>query len=94
MDVTELGEESVTAARRRLRRIEGQVRGLERMLDEDRDCEELLRQIAAASKALRQVGVAIAVDGLERCVAADESDGASGRRADLEQFRKAFLELS
>ena len=40
----------------RLRRIEGQIRGLQAMLNEDRDCRDIVTQLAAASKALDQVG--------------------------------------
>ncbi len=89
MDVGELGEETVTSAQQRLRRVEGQVRGIQRMLEEGSDCEEVLRQIAAASKALRRVGVHLAVNGLEHC-ALDAEDG----RADLDRFRRSFVELT
>ncbi len=88
MNVHELGDDTVRRARTRLRRVEGQVRGLERMLDAGEDCEQVLRQIAAASKALRRVGVQLAVDGVERCVADPDAD------VDLEKFRRAFVELS
>lgn len=89
MDVAQLGEEPVRRARARLRRVEGQVRAVQRMLDDDdEDCEQLLRQIAAASRALRRVGVQLAVEGLERCV--DAGDDGSER----ERFQRAFLELS
>lgn len=88
MDVRDLGEDPVKRARARLRRVEGQVRGLQRMLDEGDDCEQVLRQIGAASKALRRVGVQLAVDGVERCVADDRAD------TDLERFQQALVELS
>lgn len=39
-----------------LRRIEGQVRGLQRMIEEDRDCKEIISQIAAVRSALKRVG--------------------------------------
>jgi DNA-binding FrmR family transcriptional regulator len=89
VEIAELGEESVTDAIRRLRKVEGQVRGLQRMLAEGRECEEVLRQIAAASKALRRVGVNLAVTGLEHCV----TEGI-GEAANRERFRKSFLELA
>ena len=88
MDVRDLGDDTVRRARTRLRRVEGQVRALERMLDDGEDCEQVLRQIAAASKALRRVGVQLAVDGVERCVADPEAS------VDLDRFRRAFVELS
>lgn len=88
MDVRELGDDAMRRADHRLARLEGQVRAVRRMLDEGEDCDQVLRQIGAASKALRRVGVQLAVEGLERCVA---DDGASD---DLERFRSAVVELS
>ena len=53
----------------RINRIEGQVRGLKKMVDEDRDCLQVLKQIAAASGALRSLGAVILEDHLKGCVA-------------------------
>ena len=53
----------------RINRIEGQVRGLKKMVAEDRDCLHLLKQIAAASGALRSLGSVILEDHLKGCVA-------------------------
>jgi DNA-binding FrmR family transcriptional regulator len=58
----------------RLRRIEGQVRGLQRLVDEDAYCVDVLTQLAAVTKALQGVGVALINDHLRHCVA----DAASG----------------
>jgi DNA-binding FrmR family transcriptional regulator len=44
---------------RRLRKIEGQVRGIERMVEEGRRCEDVLTQVSAATNALRRVGVMV-----------------------------------
>ena len=52
----------------RLRRIEGQVRGLQRLIDEDTYCIDVLTQISAASAALRSVAVALLDDHLRHCV--------------------------
>lgn len=54
---------------RRLARIEGQVRGLGRMAEQDRYCPEVLVQLDAATQALRQVGLIILRNYLEQCVA-------------------------
>ncbi len=43
----------------RLRRVEGQVRGIQRMIDEDKDCMDILIQVAAARAALDKVGLGI-----------------------------------
>ena len=53
----------------RLRRIEGQVRGLQRMIDEDEYCIDVLTQIASVSKALQGVGLGLLDEHLRHCVA-------------------------
>ena len=53
----------------RLRRIEGQIRGLQRMVDEDAYCIDVLTQISAATKALQAVALALLDDHLNHCVA-------------------------
>ena len=52
----------------RINRIEGQVRGLKKMVEEDRDCMDVLKQIAAASGALRSLAGVILEDHLKGCV--------------------------
>ncbi|MCK6211241.1 metal-sensitive transcriptional regulator [Georgenia sp. EYE_87] len=61
---------------RRLRRIEGQVRGIARMVDEDTYCIDVLTQISAVTKALQAVGIGLVEDHLGHCVveAARSSD--------------------
>ena len=53
----------------RLRRIEGQVRGIQRMIDEDKYCIDVLDQIAAVTKALQAVAIELLDDHLSHCVA-------------------------
>lgn len=53
----------------RINRIGGQVRGLKKMVEEDQDCLQVLKQIAAASGALRSLGAVILEDHLKGCVA-------------------------
>ena len=57
------------ALTKRLHRIEGQVRGLERMIEEDRYCIDILTQIAAVRTALEQVGAKLLEDHVTHCVA-------------------------
>ena len=52
----------------RINRIEGQVRGLRKMVEEDRDCLATLKQIAAASGAMRSLGLVILENHLKGCV--------------------------
>jgi CsoR family transcriptional regulator, copper-sensing transcriptional repressor len=53
---------------KRLSRIEGQVRGISRMVDEDRYCIEVLDQVAAVTRALQQVSIGLMHDHLSHCV--------------------------
>ena len=58
----------------RLRRLEGQIRGLERMVTENKDCEEILIQLLAAKAALNKVGVQIITHTMKDCIAAKDPD--------------------
>jgi DNA-binding FrmR family transcriptional regulator len=64
---------------KRLRRIEGQVRGLQRMVEEDAYCIDVLTQVAAVTKALQAVSLGLLEDHVGHCVvdAARESDDAA-----------------
>ena len=64
---------------RRLRRVEGQVRGLHRMVEEDTYCIDVLTQVAAVTKALQAVSLGLLEDHVGHCVvdAARESDDAA-----------------
>lgn len=58
----------------RLRRIEGQVRGLQRMVDDDTYCIDVLTQVAAVTKALQGVGLHLLDEHLQHCVAGATAD--------------------
>jgi DNA-binding FrmR family transcriptional regulator len=60
-----MGVEEIT---NRLKRIEGQIRGLQRMVDEQRDCEAILTQLMAARAALDRVGLLVAEDFVQKCI--------------------------
>ena len=68
------------AIQKRLRRIEGQVRGLQRMVDEDKYCIEILDQVSAVTKALQAVAIELLDDHLSHCVA--DALTAGGKTAD------------
>lgn len=68
------------AIQKRLRRIEGQVRGLQRMIDEDSYCIDVLTQVSAATKALQAVALELLDDHLSHCVADAVAGG--GQEAD------------
>ena len=59
----------------RLRRIEGQIRGLQRMVENDDYCIDVLTQITAASNALKKVAVGLLDDHIRHCVAEGHEDG-------------------
>jgi DNA-binding FrmR family transcriptional regulator len=60
---------------KRLRRIEGQVRGLQRMIDEDKYCIDILTQISAVNRALESVALGLLEEHLGHCVASAIADG-------------------
>ncbi|MEZ5203319.1 MAG: metal-sensitive transcriptional regulator [Acidimicrobiales bacterium] len=60
---------------KRLRRIEGQVRGLQRMIDEDMYCIDVLTQVSAATKALQSVALGLLEQHIDHCVMAAAASG-------------------
>lgn len=76
----------------RLHRIEGQIGGITRMIEDGRDCEDVVTQLAAASKALDRVGFKIVASGMRQCLDA-QSDGALSD-TDIARMEKAFLSLA
>ena len=67
---------------KRLRRIEGQVRGIERMVDEDRYCIDVLTQISAAQAALDNVALGLLDDHVRHCVIAGHAAGEPAQLTD------------
>ena len=88
----EIKQEVKDDLRRRLRRIEGQVRGIQAMLEEDRECRDIVTQLAAATKALEQVGFKMLASGLASCIENPEKSAADGYSIDV--VEKMFLKLS
>ena len=86
-----LPEEATTPLLKRLRRIEGQVRGIQAMLEEDRDCADVVTQIAAASKALEQVGFKLVASGLTWCIEHPAEAARDGY--DVDRVEKMFLKI-
>jgi DNA-binding FrmR family transcriptional regulator len=66
---------------KRLRRVEGQVRGIQRMVDEDRYCIDVLDQVSAVTRALQAVALELLDDHLEHCV----RDALAGGRSDASE---------
>lgn len=76
----------------RLRRIEGQIKGLQRMLREQRDCTEITQQLAAVHAALDGVAVGLLTAGLEHCLESAFGDAARVKAA-LAKLQQALLIL-
>ena len=77
----------------RLRRIEGQVRGLQRMLEEDAYCIDVLTQVSAATKALQSLALVLMDDHLAHCVAQAASEGGSVATDKLAEASAAIARL-
>jgi len=83
--------ETIDDLLKRLRRIEGQVRGIQQMLSQDRDCREVVTQISAANKALEQVGFNLVAAGLTWCISHPEQSKKEGYS--IEDVQKMFVKL-
>ena len=84
------------AVHNRLRRIEGQVRGLQRMVDEDAYCVDILTQVAAVQTALEQVAVNVLDAHVRHCVAdavATDGDGATEKLDELMAAVRRFAKV-
>src|SRR5437868_11895226 len=81
------------AVLKRLRRIEGQVRGLQRMVDEDSYCIDVLTQISAVNKALQSVAIELLDDHLSHCVAQALAEGGTGAQEKVAEASAAIARL-
>jgi DNA-binding FrmR family transcriptional regulator len=78
---------------RRLRRIEGQVRGLQRMVEQDTYCIDVLTQVSAATRALESVALVLLDDHLNHCVAHAAAEGGEVADAKLKEASAAIARL-
>lgn len=84
----QLPAETTQSATNRLRRAHGQLAGIIRMLEEGRECEDVVTQLAAVSKAIDRAGFAIIAGGLRECVTGEDPE------ADSSKLEKMFLSLA
>ena len=91
-NVVELAEETVTDLTKRLRRAEGQVRGVQQMLAEGRDCRDIVTQLSAVTKALEQAGFMLVAAGLTWCLSDPERAAAEGYS--LPDVQKMFMKMA
>lgn len=87
-----LDQDTVDDLLRRLRKVEGQVRGIQGMLTDERDCRDVVTQIAAANKALEQVGFLLVSAGLTWCLSEPERSQKAGY--ELADVQRMFLKLA
>lgn len=78
--------------KRRLARVEGQVRGISKMLDESRKCKDIVTQISAVSKALDQIGFRLIASQMTHCLGSPQEALEEGNS--LEEVEKLFLKIS
>jgi len=85
-------QDSIAAVLNRLRRAQGQLAGVISMIEQGRDCQEVVTQLAAVSRALDRAGFKIVATGLKECVTCTTAGGAAPlSEAELE---KLFLALA
>ena len=84
----------LAAVLKRLRRVHGQLGGVISMIEQGRDCKDIVTQLAAVSKALDRAGFTVIASGLRNCMdpAADKSGYAGGLT--VEELEKLFLSLA
>jgi DNA-binding FrmR family transcriptional regulator len=86
-----MSDDTKRALRTRLRRIAGQVAGIQRMIDDDRYCVDVLLQIAAAQAALDRAGKVVLEAHVESCVSDALSGGsARARRKKIDELMEVF----
>jgi DNA-binding FrmR family transcriptional regulator len=86
----ELDATQMTPVINRIKRAQGQLAGVLRLLEEGRECEDVVTQLAAVSKALDRAGFAIVASGLQQCLTqGDELDS-----LDVKKMEKLFLSLA
>ena len=78
---------------KRLRRIEGQVRGLQRMVEEDKYCIDILTQVSAATSALESVALGLLEEHLGHCVAQAIAEGGDAANAKIREASDAVARL-
>lgn len=86
----QLDDDAVKTAVNRLRRAEGQIAGVIRMLESGRECKDVVTQLAAVSRALDKAGFSIVASGLKQCLA----EGGPDKDLDVAQMEKLFLSLA
>ncbi len=77
------------AVLKRLKRAQGQLSAVVKMIEDERDCREVFTQLAAVSKAIDRAGFALVSSSLQQCIASDDTDD-----SDVAALEKLFLSLA
>lgn len=85
----ELNQDQMRTVVKRLNRAQGQIGGVVKMIEEGRDCKEVVTQLAAVSKALDRAGFAVIATGLRQCL-----DDPDNETMDVATMEKLFLSLA
>jgi DNA-binding FrmR family transcriptional regulator len=85
-------QESIAAVLNRLRRAQGQLAGVITMIEQGRECKDVVTQLAAVSRALDRAGFKIVATGLRECIT-EGTDGAKSKMSEAE-LEKLFLALA
>ena len=85
----ELDAAEMQSVVRRLNRARGQLGGIVKMIEDGRDCREIVTQLAAVSKAVDRAGFAVIATGLRECLTNPE-----GEAMDVDEMEKLFLSLA
>lgn len=88
----DLPDQTIADLVKRLRRIEGQLRGIQQMLIDGRECRDVVTQISAASKALDQAGFKLVSSGLTYCL--NNPERAAEEGYDVEEVQRMFMKLA
>ena len=88
-DVMELDADEMQAVVKRLKRAQGQIGGIIKMIEDGRDCQDIVTQMAAVSKALDRAGFAVIAVGLRQCIT-----DPGGQTMDVGAMEKLFLSLA
>ena len=88
--MVQLNPDEMGAVVNRLRRAQGQIGGILRMIDDGRDCKEVVTQLAAVNRALDRAGFAIIATGLKQCL----TEAGGDESVDLQTMEKLFLSLA
>jgi DNA-binding FrmR family transcriptional regulator len=88
----QLPDDTIDDLVKRLRRVEGQVRGIQQMLLDGRECRDVVTQLSAARKALDQAGFKLVASGLTYCI--DNPEQAAGEGYGIDEVQRMFMKLA